>query len=57
MPATKKKTSTAKVKVKDLKAKKNPKGGATSLDTTTKVRMGDGSVRNLNLASKISRLQ
>ncbi|MEO5720482.1 MAG: hypothetical protein ABIR71_03300 [Chthoniobacterales bacterium] len=28
MPAAKKKTAKAKVKVKDLKAKKSPKGGA-----------------------------
>jgi hypothetical protein len=57
MPTPKKKTSSANVKVKDLKAKKNPKGGAASLDAAGKIRFADGSVRNLDAASKIRGLQ
>ena len=54
MPTSKKKTGSAKVKVKDLKARKNPKGGATSLDAAAqKVKFADGSVRNLDNFSKI----
>ena len=53
MPAPKKKTGSAKVKVKDLKARKNPKGGATSLDAMSKIRAADGSVRpNLDAAAQ-----
>lgn len=52
MPAQKKKTSTSKVKVKDLKTRKNPKGGAMSLNTAGKMSLGYGSDRSLDAASK-----
>lgn len=47
MATAKKKTGKAKVKVKDLKARKNPKGGAFGkLDRANKWSAADGSVRN-----------
>lgn len=45
MPAPKNKTGKAKVTIKDMKARKNPKGGAASLDAASKIRFADGSVR------------